>query len=94
MCRAGLNTYCDACHRIADHNARTNGTIMNWQPLLLRDQARWCEHTRAGARPCPLGAAPHPKHGVKYAMGCQTCKMEAESLRWETEGGGGGGGKP
>ena len=56
------------------------------------------EHTRAGAKKCPLGPVPHAALGVKYALGCQACNVEAASLAWETcagesaAGGGGGGG--
>ena len=70
-------------HPQADLNARTTGTVMNWLPVLARDPWRYCAHTRAGAPPCPLGKAPHPAHGVKFALGCQPCKAELLSLEWE-----------
>ncbi len=89
------------CHDIADLNARTNGTVLNWQPIIARDTWRRCQHTFAGGPPCPLGSVPHPALGVKYALGCAQCDAESKSLSWETGvgdaagggGGGGGGGK-
>lgn len=73
---AGLNHYCDSCHAIADLNARTYGTVLDWAPILARDAWRHC----AGLGGCALGV-PHPPHGTTWSLGCSQCLLEAESVR-------------
>ena len=64
------------CHVIADDNARRNGTVLDWRPILARDAWRHCD----GKGGCALGLA-HPPHGTAFALGCSQCLMEAESVR-------------
>ena len=80
-CRGGVNHYCDKCHDIADKNARTNGTVLDWKPILKKDSWRHCVYSN-GSKACPLGLA-HPPHGhvAPFVIGCCSCMSEAEVAR-------------
>lgn len=75
FCR-GINHYCDRCHGIADQNARTKGTPLDWGPILKSDRSRQCD----GGGKCALGVK-HPPHGTAFCLGCGPCKAEAEAAR-------------
>ena len=63
---------------MADLNARTHGTVMDWRPVLAADRSRDCDGT--GGRGCKL-AVPHPPHGTAFVVGCGVCQMEVASAR-------------
>jgi hypothetical protein len=62
---------------MADLNARTHGTVMDWRPVLAADRSRDCAEGSVCAK---LGVR-HPPHSVAFVLGCGVCAMEAASAR-------------
>jgi hypothetical protein len=56
---------------MADLNARTHGTVMDWRPVLAADRSRDCD----GRRCAKLGDIAHPPHGTAFVLGCGVCQM-------------------
>ena len=73
ICRAGRNVYCDPCHDLSVENAKRNGTVLDWRPILARDEHRQCSGRDAST--CALRVN-HAAHGIKFALGCMGCATD------------------